>query len=268
MWSSLVVGLPAGDAEPRAPWSSESLYGDASLLLTRICERLGLPSKDAELVRMHSNAVFVLPSAGLVIRARMATSRSVRARIAASLTVTRWLASIGFPTVEPAEIGDQPILEDGWIVSVWKHIPKSTEILPAAGELGGLLRKLHDLPQPPFQLEPFRDPLSAIAGTVADTPDALNESDRLWLTTRIAELRTAWDALRFTRPPGLVHGDAHPNNVIRSRSRDAYLCDWDSVGFGPREWDLTPVLYSHRRLGLATDPVDAFMLPFRTSRMA
>ena len=44
----------------------------------------------------------------------------------------------------------------------------------------------------------------------------------------------------------LVHGDAHPSNVIRYRER-LLLIDLDNVGLGPREIDLAPYAVSCRR---------------------
>jgi thiamine kinase-like enzyme len=43
----------------------------------------------------------------------------------------------------------------------------------------------------------------------------------------------------------MVHGDAHPGNLIHSPAR-VVLCDWDAVSYGPREQDLIPVRLGYR----------------------
>jgi aminoglycoside phosphotransferase (APT) family kinase protein len=50
-------------------------------------------------------------------------------------------------------------------------------------------------------------------------------------------------------PPALVHGDAHPGNLIRAQDGTVVLGDWDHVAIGPREWDLAQIYYTSQRLG-------------------
>lgn len=50
-----------------------------------------------------------------------------------------------------------------------------------------------------------------------------------------------------SRPVGLSHGDAIPNNFMRLASGTVALGDWDHVAVGPREWDLAQIHYTHRR---------------------
>jgi hypothetical protein len=44
---------------------------------------------------------------------------------------------------------------------------------------------------------------------------------------------------------GLVHGDAHPGNLIHGPER-VVLCDWDAVSYGPREQVLIPIRLGYR----------------------
>ena len=46
----------------------DDLYGEYWALLVAAAARIGIPLRDAHLLRLHSNALFALPSAGLVIR--------------------------------------------------------------------------------------------------------------------------------------------------------------------------------------------------------
>lgn len=66
---------------------------------------------------------------------------------------------------------------------------------------------------------------------------------------RIAQLRRAWAEVEFPHPPGLIQGDAHPNNLLRDSLGRVVLGDWDHVAAGPREWDLMQIHYMHRRFG-------------------
>jgi len=72
-----------------------SAYDQARAVLDGAAARLGVPVHDARLLRLHSNASFALPSAGLVIR--IATNPAALDRVTASIAVTRWLADQGFP---------------------------------------------------------------------------------------------------------------------------------------------------------------------------
>ncbi len=225
--------------------------GDLAARVHRVlavaCARLGLSPHDAELVRLHSNAVFRLPGEQLVVR--IATNPRAWASVAASVQVTRWLAARGLPTVEPADVPGQPLLVDGMVVSLWHLVPLAPGVRGTASDLGHILRTLHDQPQPPVALPPLAHPLQEIERIVHEHAHVLAPSHRSWLRQRIGELREAWDALAFPRPQGLVHGDAHPGNLLPAVGGRVVLGDWDQVGLGPREWDLIQVHYTHRRFG-------------------
>jgi hypothetical protein len=80
-----------------------------------------------------------------------------------------------------------------------------------------------------------------------------------WLENRITALRRQWSTLDFPRPAGLIHGDAHIGNLMRTASGQAVLGDWDHVATGPREWDLAQIHYMDRRFGRAgRDGINAF----------
>lgn len=101
-------------------------------------------------------------------------------------------------------------------------------------------------------LRELTDPLESVARAIECTPDALPGRDRSWLIGRIDELRGRWRSLDFMRPYGLVHGDAHPNNVMRLRNGETILGDWDHTAIGPREWDLVQLHYMRRRFDRLT----------------
>jgi hypothetical protein len=54
--------------------------------------------------------------------------------------------------------------------------------------------------------------------------------------------------LEFALPRGFVHGDAHLGNLIPGPGGPV-LCDFDSSGVGPPEWDLIPFAVGVLRFG-------------------
>lgn len=218
----------------------------ARALLAHAGQALDLTIHDARLLHLHSNAIFALPSSRLVVR--IATNPDAFDNIAASVAITRWLHERGFPCTVPADI-EQPIKTGGHVVSLWRLVDTVPEPPGNGAELGRLLRTLHDAPSPPVPLGVLADPLASVTTAVERANEGIARDDRQWVLDRISVLRARWDALAFTRRPCLIHGDAHPNNLIRTTSGGVVLGDWDHVAVGPREWDLAQAHYMHRRFG-------------------
>jgi aminoglycoside phosphotransferase (APT) family kinase protein len=227
-------------------------------VLADVCRQIGITASGAELLRIHSNAIFAVPSAGLVIR--ISTSLAARARIAASLKVTAWLAESGFPCTAPAPVAGQPFTIDGKVASVWQYVPEAPGPPPSSSDLARLLRDLHSRPLPPSPPEALTDPLASVAAALRSAPaDGMPRRDRDWLAGQVEELRSRWAGLRFPHPPALIHGDAHLGNLIRAPHSTIVLGDWDHVAVGPREWDLAQVFYTSQRLGYPQrEDVDGF----------
>ncbi len=216
-------------------------------ILVAIGRRIQVPVDDARLLRLHSNAIFALPSAGLLVR--IATNPDAFAGVQAAVAVTRWLAGRGFPCVVPADIGEQPLVERDRVVSIWRYVPTPPGPPATGSDLGRLLRVLHAQPWPPHPLGQLSDPFDSVANAIIGTPRAMSDAHRSWLSDRIIELRELWSAMDFPHPRGLIHGDAHPNNLMRTLSGGIVLGDWDHVAVGPREWDLVQIHYTRRRFG-------------------
>jgi aminoglycoside phosphotransferase (APT) family kinase protein len=219
--------------------------------------RLGVPVHDAQLLRLHGNATYALPCAGLVIR--IATNPQILGPVTASIAVTRWLADRGFPCTVPADIGDQPFLISDYVVSAWRYLPTADTPAPTSVEMGDILRELHAQGDPAYPLPSLDDPLASVIATISESPDAVSPASQSWLQERIRSLRRQWFALDFPRAAGLIHGDAHIGNLMRAASGQAVLGDWDHVATGPREWDLTQIHYMDRRFGrVGENGIDAF----------
>jgi aminoglycoside phosphotransferase (APT) family kinase protein len=225
----------------------DPLHETAHAILAAIGRRIQVPVGDARLLRLHSNAIFVLPSAGLLVR--IATNPAALTGVRAAVAVTRWLAARGFPCVVPADIDDQPLVERDRAVSIWRYVPTVPDPPATGSDLGRLLRVLHAEPLPPHPPGQLDDPFDSVANAIEEAPEAMSDIDRSWLSDRIAELRELWPTIEFPHPLGLIHGDAHPNNLMRMSSGGIILGDWDHVAVGPREWDLLQIHYTRRRFG-------------------
>ncbi len=209
--------------------------------LALACARVGLSTRGVTLLRDFANAVYHLPAEGAVVRLAQASPGRLD-RLVTSVRVTRWLADQGFPTVRPLEVR-QPVAAEGYLATFW-HYEAHVGPRPEPGDLGVLLRRLHELPPPPFEL-PVHDPFGPVRRAIGASL-VLGGDDRDWLLRRCDGLaETYYERVRFTLPYGLVHGDAHRGNLIRG-ARGLLLCDWDSVCAGPRETDLIPTLQGVR----------------------
>lgn len=223
------------------------MFVTAAALARQAALRAGLPAEDLRPLRVHSNAVFLLPRERVVVRVGGGADAPDRAERA--VVCTRWLARMNYPAVEPLAGVDQPVLlPDGtggcWAATFWHHVDVEDRP-PAAGDLGELLRRLHDLPAPPFEVPPFR-PLQRLTAVAHDST-WLSEPDREWLLTRAHGLQTELDGAgsRLGRI-GLVHGDAQLGNVLTAVDRRAVLGDWDGVATAPLAWDLVPTAVEPR----------------------
>jgi len=205
----------------------------------------------ARLLRMHSNTVFYLPASNAV--ARINTGLDGWNRVAASLAATRWLARQGFPTVRPKV--SLPVVHDGVVVSFWEY-EETVKAGRSLTALADLLRELHSYQDVSLELSPMPDPVLGTAHALQEHPGAFDGDDRDWLASEISVCGQRWNTMRFRLRAGLIHGDAHPNNLLYTR-RGVLLGDWDHVGYGPREWDLVQAVYFHRRFPAPRDDLDA-----------
>jgi Ser/Thr protein kinase RdoA (MazF antagonist) len=207
--------------------------------LAAACAEAGIDPAGARLLHMHSNTVFYLPAAQAV--ARIASSTDAAGRIGASLEVTDWLAQRGFPAVRPRTL--KAVEEENLVVSFWEYeeTVAADRSLPS---LAALLRDLHAIGDVPLDLPPMPSPLDGVAAAVRDHPGAFDGGDRAWLSQEVEKCARRWAGIRLSLPRGLIHGDAHPNNVLYTR-RGVVLGDWDHVGYGPHEWDLVQSVYFH-----------------------
>lgn len=212
-------------------------------MLERLCAELGLAHQGATLVKFTSNAVFDLPGDRVVVR--IVGSMALRHRAEKVVRVARWLAGHDVPAVRLVEDFPQPLAVGGHLATIWHTVPAGGP--PVDGhDLGVLLRRIHALPPPPFEL-PRWSPLDDVRKRIADAEE-LSAPDREFLEERLAVLADRLIGLRTALPEGVLHGDAHPGNLIPSPGGPV-ICDFDSTSVGPREWDLSTLPVGVARFG-------------------
>lgn len=224
----------------------------ASCTLAATSRELGLDITGARLVRLGENAIYELPAEGLVVR--IARSVQLAARVRREVDVARWLAAQDFPAARIAGSVDQPYQVGGRLVTFWELVPPSDRE-PTVDDLAVILRDLHRLPDPPFELPEF-DPFSVVPMRLADAAGVDPEAVE-FLTHRYEELHASYSTLDIPTPPGLIHGDAHRGNLLIADGRPILL-DFEVVAHGPREWDLVPTAVAVDRFGMPTATYASF----------
>ncbi|MEU6562596.1 phosphotransferase enzyme family protein [Nocardia nova] len=228
-------------------------------VLTSACERVGLDTHDARLLRAHSNAVWLLPHAQAVIRIGRKQHRGLR--FEAGLALTRWLAEHDVPVTEP--LMDQPVEIDDAIVTVWRFYPQDHRGEPPMRDLGAILRQLHTLQDPaPVELRPY-PPLSGLTTILGSQAarEVLEPGDRAWLEDRAGELVARYEGLESVLGVGLIHGDAYGGNCLWDGDR-VVLGDWDEASVGPREQDLILSCHDHLRFGASEHDLRQFFTAY------
>lgn len=211
--------------------------------LELVCSELGLDHRGARLLKFTSNAVFDLPAEQVVVR--VVGSMGLRHRAAKVVRIAQWLADHDVPAVRLVTGIPQPVVAGEHLATVWHRVPATGS--PVDGrDLAKVLRRLHELPAPTFEL-PYWAPLDDVRRRLADAEE-LSEPDRVFLEERCAELSARIVELRPLLPQGVVHGDAHLGNLIPSPGGPV-ICDFDATCLGPREWDLSSLPVGVSRFG-------------------
>jgi aminoglycoside phosphotransferase len=236
-----------GASSGRAGTDEWQIRNELTPVLAEVCAEVGFDHRGATLLRYVRNAVFRLTAHPVVVR--IALSPIMRERAPKVVAVARWLAAHGMPAVRLLDGFEQPVLVGGHVATFWHDVPELGPP-PAGGDLARLLRRLHDLPPPAHPL-PAWDPLTTVRAALnAATAEAIPLADRDFLHHRCDDVESLLAGLRYELPLGPIHGDAWLGNLLAG-PHGPVLCDFDSAGFGPREWDLTPMAVGRLRLGFA-----------------
>lgn len=219
----------------------------ADLVLAKACERAGVDSTGAKLIRLGSNAVYRLAEPVIV---RISRDADTVENVMRQVLVARWLEQAGYPATRAISV-DQPVDIDGHVATFWVSVSESEKYAPIR-QVADLIRRLHDL-KPPigFTLppaQPFAD-LESKLSVLAN----LDTADAEFLHELTGELKDRYETLDFPLAPGVIHGDANVGNVILSRDGEPVLIDLDGFAIGPREWDLVQTALFYERFGWHTE---------------
>ncbi|CAB4956733.1 unannotated protein [freshwater metagenome] len=226
----------------RRPWTAEA----AAPLVAAAADRWGLRGTP-ELLRLGTNASHRVGDAVV----RVAPAGRDREAVERELHLARFLAARGFDAVRPLDVA-APIEVEGHWATAWAWIPHDPAGVTEGEAFGALIRGFHEVTEDYDAPLPGWGGLELIAARLAGlrrnphfSGDELKtlEGVRRGLEERLEELSSS-------TPVGVVHGDAHPGNVLTEEGTGrSVLADFDLIGGGPRAWDLAPAALHPRRYG-------------------
>lgn len=217
----------------------------------RACRRFGLDATGAVLLRHHTNAVYQLVTAPVVVKVARPGSR----QNADVVSLVQWLEHQAVPTVPLLPGVEQPLDIEGCAVTLWRYLPQRRAI--AAGDIAEPLATLHQVGRPPMSLPPLEAVRAIRRGITASRILSASERAVLWQRCEVLVETTA--ELDYQLAPTLIHGDAqHRNTLWDETSQKPVLCDWESVAIGQPEWDLVTIEVHCRRFGYPPDEYDDF----------
>lgn len=202
-------------------------------IATAACETAGLPASDLHLMRLGENALYSAAEGTVVVR--LARTMDYWTDVTREVQVSRWLQTTNIPAAQVVDEIPQPIEVMGRPVTFWHFINGQPAPYSHIGDLGALLRQLHNT-TPPATLElPEQDILGRVRPRILDAP--ITDSDRAFLLGRLDTLREQLSNLRYVLPAAPLHGDAHINNLMISHDTPV-LIDFERFAYGQPEWDL------------------------------
>ncbi|KAF4410306.1 phosphotransferase family protein [Streptomyces lycii] len=216
---------------------------DVHRLLQRACAVAGLDATGAVLIRGQTNAVVRLTAHPVVVK--IARHGTAPEKVRRTVTFVRWLMNMRFPTVPLYRPEIQPLVIDGYAVTLWVHLPQPEHPVPAQA-IAKPLNVLHSLGEIPVALERL-DTCSAIRSSLSRTT-TLPSSTLDLLHNRVNELELALATVDYAFADAILQGDPQHRNALHDGDR-AVLCDWDSAVLGRPEWDLVTIEVHCRRFG-------------------
>jgi hypothetical protein len=207
-------------------------------------------ARDARLLALGENAVFA--AGDLVVKVGRDAELLGRAR--RELDIAVWLAEAGVQAVRAAE--PEALLVEGHPVTVWHRLPDP--VRPAEPrDLAELLRVVHALPTPSFDLPP-RELLGGVERWLRLAGDAIDPADAAYLRERRDGFAAAAAGPAPHLPPGPIHGDALPRNVHVGPDGPV-LVDLETFSADLREHDLVVMALSRDRYGLPAAAYQSFV---------
>jgi aminoglycoside phosphotransferase (APT) family kinase protein len=229
----------------------------------------GLSTDDPVVLHDGVNVVVHLRPAPVVARVATLTPLlrpAIGRPFAREVALAGALAAVGAPVVPPSDLlPPGPHQHAGLTLSFWRFVevrPERPTAAQTGAALGELQAALADV-DPGWHGDPLDTPLDDLAsfarrGAALGAPPHLAE--------QVGELA---DALRprLAGPPGYLHGDTHPGNLLATTAGWRWT-DLEDSCRGPRGWDLACLRTTSRLDGRAAldalpeSPTDAELAPF------
>lgn len=215
---------------------------------------LGLDVGEPRVLYDVFSVVVHLAPAPVVVRAPTVLPPTIRAdpqgqaaQQRAEVAVARWLAERGHPVVAPSPlVAEQPVRRDGLSMTFWTFVEQVAGSTMEDASRGSLTARLHAAlsgydgelawmpPLDDYVPAGIEELTPALAG-----PGVVERARREW--DALEPLATSPDAFARAFPRARVqpiHGDSPLYNVIPTAEGDL-TSDFEHVGLGPVEWDLT-----------------------------
>jgi Phosphotransferase enzyme family len=199
----------------------------------------GIPAARPQVLHESNNVVIHLQPSPIVAKVSPFACQSTMTRCGVEVAVGRHLARAGAPVVGPCtEVPPGPHTARGCAITLWGHHKHD-----ATAEIGGP-EAIAALDAVHHALEDYPGPVeSFLERRVRRTGDALERPVPNFPPRQHAFLRDEFRSLR-SRLDGLacesriLHGDPHRGNFLVGGA-GYLLIDFESLCFGPREWDLS-----------------------------
>jgi hypothetical protein len=193
--------------------------------------RIGIDAPDAYPLRVSFSFYVHLAPSPVVARVAVLTPllrRPIEAWLARELAVAGALDSLGVPVVRPVDPRVHAV--DGLWLSLWELAQHEPGAVPTPAVTAALLADLHQaMREIPLDLIDQRIP-------------ALDDIEASGVATADVD---ALAAALPERPHQVLHGDAHPGNMLHT-SRGWVWHDFEETCIGPVEWDLATLSQTRR----------------------
>jgi hypothetical protein len=211
----------------------------------------GLACELPEVVADGSNVLVRLAPAPVLARVATTTAavrpRGGRDSLARDVELAGWLAAQGAAVVPPSdELPPGPHERDRLWLTFWRHVEVEPE-RPSPDEAGAALRDLHEaMAGYPGDL-PWLNTLAEVPRVLDRLAErgAVTPQDERRIRAALAEVEP-----QLTGEALPLHGDAHRNNLLRTRDGFRWT-DFEDTCSGPLAWDLASMSWRDAEYGEA-----------------